>query len=583
MPEQLLTRRGFIRAGCKTVAAAAAVRALDARAAPALLGSFTPQTGAARAAALRPAFALIDQFITRHMAETGAPGLTLSLADDAGLLRASAYGLADVKTGARVTPDTLFEIGSISKSFVAVALLQLRDEGKLDFNRPVTDYVPWLRIETRFDPVTVHHLVTHTAGLPGAPLLLDALLAPLWTAYKPGARFLYSNTGYNILGFVIEAADGRPFAEALRARVLAPLGMAASSATITNDTRSRMAVGYEPVPDDRPWPARGPLGEAQWIEVDIAAGSVASTPADMAAYMRALIRRGELAGGRRLFSEDSFRLLTAPAVKAPFRGEEASYGYGLWVSDVGGHTRLRHTGGMVAFSSSLDVDVTGRVGAFASVNANLRGYRPVAVTKFAVEALNAALAGRTPPAIPAPTAPAEEVRNAAEFAGKYTAPDGRELVLVAEGQRLVLLHKGRRVALERAGGQNAFLVKHPDFALFLLAFAREGDVVTEALHGGDWYAGARYQGAREFSHPKEWEGFVGHYHNDSPWYGDTRVVLRKGRLWLDGLQPLVPRGDGMFGVGDPDGPDRVGFESIVAGRAMRLNYSGVIFRRTFTP
>lgn len=581
---ELLTRRGFISAGCKTVAAAAALRTINAQAAPALLGSFEPQrTGPARAAALRPAFALIDQFIAQHMTETGAPGLTLSLADAGGLLRASTYGFADLKARSRVTNDTLFEIGSVSKSFVAAALLQLRDEGKLDFSRPVTDYVPWLKIETQFEPVTVHHLVTHTAGLPGAPLLLDALLAPLWTAYKPGARFLYSNTGYNILGFVVEAADGRPFADAMRARVLAPLGMTASSPTITNETRARMAVGYEPLPDDRPRSARGPLGEAQWVEVDIAAGSVASTPGDMASYMRALINRGQLPAGRRLFSEESFRLMIAPAIRSPFRGEEASYGYGLWVSDVEGHTRLRHTGGMVAFSSSLDVDVTGQVGAFASVNANLRGYRPVAVTKFAIETLNAALAGKTLPALPAPAAPPEEIRNAGEFAGTYSAPDGRKLTLVAEANRLLLLHKGRRVALERAGGSNSFIVRHPDFDLFVLGFAREGNIVTEAFHGADWYAGARYAGPREFSHPKEWEGFVGHYHNDSPWYGDARVVLRKGRLWLDGVQPLVPRGDGTFGINDPEAPDRVAFESIVAGRAMRVNYSGIVFRRTFTP
>ena len=61
------------------------------------------------------------------------------------------------------------------------------------------------------------------------------------------------------------------------------------------------------------------------------------------------------------------------------------------------------------------------------------------------------------------------------------------------------------------------------------------------------------------------------------------MVLRKGRLWLDGLQPLVPKADGTFGVGDPEAPDRVGFESIVAGRAMRMNYSGIVFRRAFTP
>jgi CubicO group peptidase (beta-lactamase class C family) len=543
-----------------------------------------PAAPDAAAGETSPALRAIDAFVQRHIREQGIPGLTLGLADRKGVIAARSYGQYDVKTGAALRPQDLFEIGSITKSFVGIALLQLRDEGKLDLHRPVTDYVPWLKLDTKFEPVTTHHLLTHTAGLPGAPLLLDALLAPLWTAYKPGARFLYSNTGYNILGFVAEAADGRPFAEALRARVLAPLGMAVSSPTITNESRARMAVGYEPVPDDRPWPARGPLGEAQWIEVDIAAGSVASTPADMASYMRALINRGKLPDGRRLISEEGFNLLTAPAVRAPFRGEEASDGSGLWVSDAGGHTRLRHTGGMVAFSSSLDVDVTGGTAAFASVNANLRGYRPVAVTKFAVETLNAALAGKPLPALPAPAAPAEEVKEAAEYAGTYATADGRKkLVLIAEANRLVLLHAGRRVALERAAAPDTFVVKHPDFDLFLLGFTRDGREVAEAFHGADWYAGSRYVGAREFSYPKEWENFVGHYHNDSPWYGDERVVLRKGRLWLGGLQPLVPKADGTFGLGDAEAPDRIGFESIVAGRAMRMNYSGVVFRRSFTP
>jgi hypothetical protein len=119
--------------------------------------------------------------------------------------------------------------------------------------------------------------------------------------------------------------------------------------------------------------------------------------------------------------------------------------------------------------------------------------------------------------------------------------------------------------------------------LFLLGFARENRQVTQAFHGADWYAGAKYTGAKSFETKKEWEPFAGHYHNDSPWYGDTRIVLRNGQLFIDGVQPLIPRGDGKFGMGDPEGPDWIRFESIVDGRAMRLNYSGIVFRRTFTP
>ena len=535
----------------------------------------------AQAAAVQPVFAKLDEFITRHMHETGAPGLTLALANRDGLIRASTYGYADTKAGLKVAPETMFEIGSISKSFVGLLLLQLRDEGKLDLSKPIAEYLPWIKINSKFQAITTHHILSHTGGLPGAPLLLDALLGELWTAWEPGKRFLYSNTGYNILGFLIEAIDKRPFAESMRTRMLVPLGMSASSPIITNDLRKLMAIGYEPLNEGKPYPVNGPLGEAQWLEVDIAAGSVASTPADMAKYMRMLLNRGALPKGR-LLSEESFALFTKPAIDSPYRGEPASYGYGIWVSDIGGHTRLRHTGGMVAFSSSIDVDITGNIAAFASVNANLRGYRPVAVTKYAVELFNASAAGKPLPDPPAPPPAPDEVKNAADYAGTFTSLDGKKLGLAAEGNKLILVHANRRIVLERVGGDR-FLVKHPDFDTYLLGFVRENQQVTQAVYGSDWYLSEKYKGPKTFETKKEWDVFVGHYHNDSPWYGDTRVVMRKGQLFLEGVQPLVPRGDGKFGLGDPEGPDWIGFESIVDGRAMRLNFSGIIFRRVFTP
>jgi CubicO group peptidase (beta-lactamase class C family) len=540
-----------------------------------------PRNLLGQSAAVQPLFARLDEYIAQHMRQIGAPGMTLALANRDGLIRVSTYGFADTKEKARVVPETMFEIGSISKSFVALALLQLRDEGKLDLHKPVVEYLPWLKISSKFEPVTTHHLLSHTAGLPGEPLLHDALLQELWTAYAPGKRFLYSNTGYNILGFLIEAVDKRPFAEAMRERLLVPLSMTASAPIITSELRRQMAVGYEPLNEGHPFVYGGPLAEAQWIEVDVAAGSIASTPADMAKYMRMLLNRGALPKGR-IVSEESFKLLTTPAVDSPFRGEPAGYGYGVWVSDVGGHTRLRHTGGMVAFSSAIDLDLGAGVGAFASVNANLRGYRPVFVTKYAVDLFNASLAGKPLPDAPS-WPPIDEVKNAADYAGVYTSPEGKKLELSAEGDKLILTHNGRKIVLRHGGGPDRFIAQHTAFDRYVLGFVRENKVVTQAYHGADWYAGSRYNGPRSFETPKELAGFAGHYFNDSPWYGDTRVVLRRGQLFLDGTVPLVARGDGKFSVGDPEGPDWIGFETIVNGRAMQLNYSGVIFRRMFTP
>lgn len=579
-----ISRRRLLGASAKAAVGLSLHSSLGTAAGELLVSEVSTQRTRAGGGRFQAAFARLDEFIARHMRETGAPGLALALADREGPLRVAAYGLADTKTHAPVRPETLFEIGSISKSFVAVALLTLRDEGRLDLHRPVSEYMPWLKVDFGHGPVTAHHLLSHTSGLPGVPLLPESVAAGLATAYAPGEHFVYSNIGYFILGLLLETLDRRTLAESLRARVLGPLGMTRSAPVITNSVRPLTATGYAPLYEDRPFPVRGPLAEAPWIEVDTAAGSVASSAAEMVAYLRMLLNGGLGPRGRRVISEESFALLSKPVVKAPFRGEDAHYGYGLWVSQLDGRTQLRHTGGMVAFSSMMDVDLTNGVAGFASVNANLSGYRPASVVRHALDLLRAALQDRPLPPPPPPAPPPDEVQNAADYAGTYTSAAGRRLVVAAEGARLLLAHAGRRVALERSGGRDSFIVKHPDFELFRLVFGREGGAVVEAGHGADWYAHERYAGPRTFEYPREWDAYVGRYRHDSPWYGSTRVVLRKGRLWLDGERPLYPSGPAAFRtVAEGPSPERVTFEEVSGGRAMRMNFSTVHFFRTFTP
>jgi CubicO group peptidase (beta-lactamase class C family) len=535
-----------------------------------------------RAAAFQPAFQRLDEFIARHLNDVGAPGMILALADRKGVMRASQHGFADLKARLPVKPETLFEIGSISKSFVAIAAVQTSEEGKLDLQKPVKDYLPWLKLESSYAPFTAHHLLSHTSGLSAVPLLMRVAATTLCTGSEPGARFVYSNIGYVLLGLLLEATDKQPLSEILRRRVLDRLGMTKSASVITNDLRERMAVGYSPFYEDRPFPAKGKLGEAPWLEVLEAAGSVAATATDMGAYMEMLLNRG-LGPKGRVLSEKGFELFTNPVVKAPFRGEEASYGYGLWTSVTNGHTLLRHTGGMVAFSSAMFADLTDGFAAFASVNARLGGYRPVAVTRYALDLLSASAGGRELPTAPPPPPPPDKIRNAADFAGTYTGPDGDKLILIAEGEQLLLNHQGQRIALEQAG-RDRFIVKHPDFELFALSFGRDKDSVVEAFHGSRWWTKERYTGAKTFDYPKEWDAFTGRYRSDSPWYGSARIVIRKGRLLVDGEQPLTQIGPGVFRPdGDINTAERVTFDTVVNGKAMHASYSGIDFYRTFTP
>lgn len=562
-----VTRRGFLGWTAWTALGLGAGRVLGA---PGLLA----QEGAAgdASAALRA----LDAFIERHRREMGIPGLTLGLADRNGLIAAKTYGHADIKTGLALTPQHLFEIGSITKSFVGLTLLQLKDEGKLDLNRPIREYLPWLRIESAYAPITTHHLLTHTSGLPN-PLSLPAI--PLWTAHAPGEHFHYCNAGYNILGLLIETLDKRPLRESFRARILTPLGMSASEPVISHEIRDRLPVSYRPLYDDRPFQRHGPLAEAPHIAMDNAAGCIVSTPADMALYMRMLLNRGRTPQGR-LVSEESFALFSRPAIPAPPFGQGAGYGYGIGVQPVEGRTVLRHTGGMVSFSSALMVDLDAGFGAFASVNASLAGYRPNAVTGYALTVLRAAAQGSPLPPPPEPDDP-YKVPQAADYAGTYTSPDGRKLVLEASGDKLKLQHGGEAVVLERLG-PDVFFVSHPDFKLFPLAFERTGDTVTEVSYGGDWYPGERYTGPKTFETPPEWNAYTGHYRNENAWEGSFRILLRKGRLWAGG-DPLVPLGPGTFRFGEEEHtPDRIRFEEVVNGKALRAVISGTEYQRIET-
>ncbi|MFN2499916.1 MAG: serine hydrolase domain-containing protein [Pyrinomonadaceae bacterium] len=529
------------------------------------------------------AYARLDEFIVRHMNETGAPGMTLALADRNGLLRTSQYGFADVKAGIKVQPQTLFEIGSISKSFVAIAVLQLADEGKLDLNKPVKDYLPWLKVESSYAPFSTHHLLSHTAGLSGVPLLMRVAPTTLRVGFEPGTKWLYSNIGYVLLGFLLESIEKRPFAEIMRRRVLDPLGMNSSVPVISAAIRDRTAVGYGPLKIDRPVPPRGKLAEAPWVDVAEAAGSVAATADDMSNYLRMLLNKGVGPKGR-VLTEKAFDLLTKPVIKSAFRGEDASYAYGLWVSDKEGRTLLRHTGGMVAFTSAMYADTTNGLAAFASVNASLYGsYRPIAVTRYALELLSAAAKGRELPALPPPPAATDKVGNAADYAGTFSASDGSKLVLTSQGDKLLLQHAGAAIILEQAA-PDLFFVKHPDWDLFLLGFSREQGKVVEAFHGARWWTSAGYTGAKTFQYPAEWDAYAGHYRSDSPWYGSTRLVVRKGKLLVEGLQPLEPVEPLIFRVaGQSVDVDRVVFDTIIDGRAMRATYSGIEFFRTSMP
>jgi CubicO group peptidase (beta-lactamase class C family) len=571
-----MNRRELLAAAAIGVGAAFGMFAARPRAAPAapLEPSATGATSAT--AAVPPA---LQDFIAAYMTAMNAPALTLALSDRHGTVATAAYGVTDLAAKTPLSTAELFEIGSITKSFAALVILQLQDEGKLDVQQPIARYLPWLPIETDYGEIRIHHLLSHTSGMPDDP--------PIWPiepgtrarqGFKPGTQFHYSNWGFDVLGHLIEALDGTTWPAAVSRRILAPLGMTDTAAAIDAASAPRIAGSFVPLQGDRPYPRHGALAPSGPLTFTKASGSIAAPPADMARYMRMLLNGGAGPAGR-IVSEAGYIAMTTPYIAAEEFGPGAGYGYGIAIDGLDGHKRLRHTGGMVSFMSAMHLDLDAGVGAFASVNAQL-GYRPNPVAQYALQLLRAAAERKRAPPVP-PADAAAEITDPAAYTGTYVAPNGKTLQVVVDERRLAISTDGVRIRLEHTGGDQ-FLAEHPRFALYPLVFGRDSAAapISELAYGEEWYA--RRGTAQTPSPPAadQLDQYAGLYHSDDPWIGSARVVVRRGRLWIDGTIALEPIGDHLFRYADePSSPETAEFRAITAGRAQVLITDGGLLRR----
>ena len=523
------------------------------------------------------------------------PGIALAVTDRERVIHVATSGFADVAAGQPVTPETLFETGSIGKSFTAVALLQLAEEGRIDLQAPVTDYLPWFAVQSEFAPITLHHLLTHTAGITAGVDFAPEGQNQVWAlrderaATPPGTFFHYSNVGYKVLGLVLERVGGELYGAAIQRRVLDPLGLVDSIPVITNADRPRLAVGYSPLYDDRPWWPGRRFAPAIWLETDTADGCLAMPAADLAAFLRMLLNRGATPAGR-LLSEASFELFAGR--HAPMGDGDGPYwyGYGLVTEEQDGRSYLGHGGGMVGYVSAMLGDLDAGLGVVVLVN----GWgEPEGIARAALDALVAASDGREA-ALPAIADP-YVIEDAAAYVGHYTAValDGsaaapESVEIEATGDRLLLRHAGGESRLGDYYGQ-ALFTDDPAFDRFVMGFERRDDAVVALTHGGRYFTKEGNDAPRVSELPEEWAAYPGHYRSFSPWTPAFRVVRRLDRLWLifpvgpdgfDDEQPLVPLEDGWFRTGDDERiPERIRFDTVVEGRALRAHLgSGAYYR-----
>ena len=220
--------------------------------------------------------------------------------------------------------------------------------------------------------ITLHHLLSHTAGLPsGSEWAPDSLLesvsqGAIGDPQPPGHRYYYSNPGYELLGDVVEAVSGQPLERYLEDQVLAPLGMTGASASVVAEDRNVDVRGHLPPFDDRPFTGDEEQVPEPWYPLCTADGAIVATPADLGHYLRFLLR-GQAPG---IAEPDDFAVMAARAIATD---DDGWYGYGLRTAEVNGRTLLGHSGEMIAFFADVVVDRDAGLGCAVVAN----GWAPV--------------------------------------------------------------------------------------------------------------------------------------------------------------------------------------------------------------
>lgn len=508
------------------------------------------------------AFSAIDRALRSQPA---GPGVVVGITDRDQTLRTFAHGYADIKTRAPIAETSLFEIGSISKSFTAIALMQLADEGRFDPQAPIKRYLPWFEMKSNDPLVTGHHLLTHTAGFPN--YRADASSAAYATyalrdfepSYPPGAHFWYSNTGFQTLGYVLEAIEGMPASAVIDRRIVGPLGMRSSIGLITDAERAKLPPSYVAEPC-----GAGYL-EQPWFEYRAADGSIISTVGDMLAYARMILNHGAIPGGR-LLSAQAFTTLTTPALE--------NYAYGLRVRTEGDDLQIGHGGAIAGFRSGMVAHMNDGIGIV------FLGNGPIDQTfaRWITSTVRSALYGHPLP--PPPTVPSEEEAKVplSALAGSYVAPGGEAIEFDATGTGLTLRRAGRTVPLKRLSPET-FCSSQEDLASYPFAFEQRDGVTIAVSHGPEWFAGKSYAGPTDSPVPPEYLPLVGRYESHNPERGPLRVFVRKGQLMaargLSEATLLIRVAANVFRPAQPDfNPERFVFDSIAGGHALRLILSG---------
>ena len=363
------------------------------------------------------------------------------------------YGMANYEWEVANTPQTKFRLASVTKQFTGLAIAQLEERGLLNVNDTVAKYLPGIPKELS-ETVTIHHLLTHSSGIPSFTNFPDypakikfekwsgekliAWLAGKSLEFAPGEKFKYNNTGYYLLGVIIEKVSGKPYEQYVKENIFDPLGMKDSGHDSNSALIKSRASGYIV--------RNNTLENADYLNMSVpgAAGALYSTVEDMYKWDRAL------------YSEKLVKRATLDKMYAPFK---SNYAWGWIVDEVNGRKRIAHDGGIEGFNTTIVRFINDDLCIIALSNRNTNALGPMAQRLAAI-----AFGEKYElPQEPSPAAPRKEIKVDAKvldlYVGEYELAPGFTITVSREGDRLVGLPTGQSKAELFAESESKFFLK----------------------------------------------------------------------------------------------------------------------------
>lgn len=290
----------------------------------------------------------VDKYVRAQLAEQHIPGAAVAVVKKGKVIKIKGYGLASVEFNVPVTTETVFEIGSVSKQITAAAVMLLVEDGKINLDEKISKYLP--DTPEAWKDVTVRHLLTHTSGVKSYTSLGGFQLSKRYKAadfikelssqpldFEPGSSYKYSNSGYSLLGYIIESASGKNYWEFLRERIFNPLKMNATADRDPQFIIKNRATGYE-------WENNKLVGRDYELTDLFSAGAIVSTIADLAKWDIAL--RDETLLKKESKNEIwKFFILTS--------GKENPYGFGWNIGEFRGQRLISHGGQTAGFAANI--------------------------------------------------------------------------------------------------------------------------------------------------------------------------------------------------------------------------------------